>query len=311
MSNSLVANHVPLDIPFAKSFAGHDTFALRHAWLKKGIDQMAKDTEVFLADDAIVRLGVGKNMVRSIRHWCLATRVAKEEPGTRGRRMRATELGRRLLGDDGWDPFLEDDASLWLLHWNLSSAGTRAATWFLAFNQLHEYAFTRRTILDFLVRKLDSLDWSGFAASTLERDVDCFVHTYLARRTSSEDELGCPLSTLGLLVQEPDGNRYRFQRGPKPGLPAAIFAYALNEFWAWRDSDRQIMDIRDIIGGEGSPGLIFKLDEDSVLSYLEALDKVTKGAMVLDDTQLVRHVVRNPNRECLPMDILEAYYGQT
>ena len=112
--------------PYIKSFAGHETFAFRHFWLKKGVELINADPEVFQREDAIVRFGVGKNMVRSIRHWCLATRVAEEERGTRLRRLRVTELGNRLLSDNGWDPYLEDDATLWLIHWNLASAGTRA-----------------------------------------------------------------------------------------------------------------------------------------------------------------------------------------
>jgi hypothetical protein len=63
--------------PFAKSFAGHQTFAFRYFWLKKGLDLVCSDSEAFQRDDAVVRLGVGKNMVQSIRHWCLATRVVE------------------------------------------------------------------------------------------------------------------------------------------------------------------------------------------------------------------------------------------
>ena len=116
-------------VPFLKSFAGHETFAFCYSWLKKGVDLLKTDPETFRREDAIVRLGVGKNMVRSIRHWCLATRVAEEEAGTHSRCLRPTDLGNRLLSDEGWDPFLEDDATLWLLHWKLASKGTRAATW--------------------------------------------------------------------------------------------------------------------------------------------------------------------------------------
>ena len=65
-------------------FAGHETFTLRYGWLKKAVDATGKDPEVFLRDDALVTLGVGKNMVRSIRHWCISTRLAQEVPGTRG-----------------------------------------------------------------------------------------------------------------------------------------------------------------------------------------------------------------------------------
>ncbi|MCT7964099.1 DUF4007 family protein [Laspinema sp. D1] len=48
-------------------FARHETFHPRFGWLKKGFDKAKEDPGVFLAEDAPVRLGVGKNMVRSIR----------------------------------------------------------------------------------------------------------------------------------------------------------------------------------------------------------------------------------------------------
>jgi len=61
------------------SFSGHETFTFRYGWLKKGMDDALKDPTVFSREDAIVRLGVGKNMVGSIRHWCLATQVLQED----------------------------------------------------------------------------------------------------------------------------------------------------------------------------------------------------------------------------------------
>jgi len=313
MPDSQVANQGLQGMSFGRSFAGHETFAFRHTWLKKGTDQILKDPEVFIRDDAIVRLGVGKNMVRSIRYWCTATRVAEEEPGTRGRRMRCTELGIKLLSNGGWDPFLEDDATLWLLHWNLASGGTQAATWYMAFNQFHEYAFTRRAMVEFIMRRLEAIAWSGFAASTIERDVDCFVHTYLPRASgdrNNEDELACPLSTLGLLVQEPDGVRLRFQRGPKPTLPSPIFACALIEFWKHQCGNRLAMEVREIVGSAGSPAMVFKLDEESVLSYLDALSDITAGALIFEDTVQVRRVVKNADVDISPEDLLEAYYGR-
>lgn len=92
-------------------FARHETFHPRFGWLKKGFDWAQRDSGIFLRDDAPVRLGVGKNMVRSIRYWCSAFKVLEDDI--------PSEFGKKLLAEDGWDEFLEDPASLWLLHWNL------------------------------------------------------------------------------------------------------------------------------------------------------------------------------------------------
>jgi hypothetical protein len=59
----------------APVFARHETFAVRSGWLKKGFDAASDDEAIFLDDDAPLRLGVGKNMVRAIRYWCHAFKV--------------------------------------------------------------------------------------------------------------------------------------------------------------------------------------------------------------------------------------------
>ncbi len=56
-------------------FVGHETFTLRYGWLKKAVDAVQEDPGIFQRDDALVILGVGKNRVRSIRHWGLVTGV--------------------------------------------------------------------------------------------------------------------------------------------------------------------------------------------------------------------------------------------
>ena len=142
------------------SFAGHETFPFRYTWLRKAIDLVASDPEGFGREDAMVRLGVGKNMVRSMRHWGMATGVIEEDPtveNNRGRSLRATEFGNRLLGADGWDPYLEDQGSIWLLHARLVSASDWATTWYWVFNHLPQPEFTKaelsRWLLDFATQR--------------------------------------------------------------------------------------------------------------------------------------------------------------
>jgi Protein of unknown function (DUF4007) len=58
------------------SFSGHETFAFRYGWLTKAVNAASCDPAAFGSPDAVVALGVGKNMVRSMRHWALATQVS-------------------------------------------------------------------------------------------------------------------------------------------------------------------------------------------------------------------------------------------
>ena len=92
-------------------FSGHQTFVLRFGWLEKGFE-FINGGKHFSDSNAIVDLGVGKNMVDSIKYWCEMTSIL--EDGT------VSSFGRKLLDEEnGWDPYLEDNASWWLLHWKL------------------------------------------------------------------------------------------------------------------------------------------------------------------------------------------------
>lgn len=82
------------------TFSGHDSFQCRQLWLKKGYD-FVQQGQNFNDEDAVVRLGVGKNMVSSIRFWLKAFNVIDNKDIT-------TEFGRRLFdNENGYDPYLD------------------------------------------------------------------------------------------------------------------------------------------------------------------------------------------------------------
>ena len=275
------------------SFAGHSTFALRAGWLKKGVDALRdehQETSIFNRPEAIVELGVGKNMVGAIRHWLLVTGMAGEE--SRGRALQVSPLGERLLADDGWDPFLEDDATLWLLHWKLAGPRSAAFTWTYAFNEWRDGEFSRESLVDALASATHSLAKPP-SRETLDRDVACFLQTYVAdeRSVLNDDSLDCPLRALGL-VRAAGRGRFRFAQGAKPTLPRAVFAFALAEFWNWKFAETRALSVWDICHAAGSPGRAFKLDEDGVLAFLDGIEEVTEGLLRFEDTAQSRQVVR-------------------
>ena len=110
------------------SFSGHETFVFRYGWIKKAVDAVLDNPETFQDANAIVKLGVGKNMVASIRHWALATHMLEEQPKTRGNQINCSELGRLIFGQSGHDPYLEDPNTLWVLHWNILANSDRCTT---------------------------------------------------------------------------------------------------------------------------------------------------------------------------------------
>jgi len=149
----VVANRKTANTRRKYRFSGHQTFAFRYGWLEKGVRGMLNKHDLFFRDDAPVRLGVGKNMVGSIRHWCNVTQLIEDNPEykkAKGIRLRVSTIGQRLLAEDGWDPYLEDDASLWLVHWLLVSNPSLGTTWQIAFSLFHKPDFTKRELIDYV-----------------------------------------------------------------------------------------------------------------------------------------------------------------
>lgn len=279
------------------SFSGHETFPFRYGWLKKGVDALRDDPDAFIREEAPTLLGVGKNMVKSIRHWCLATGLVREVtlPG-RVRVLQVSPLGELLVGSDGYDPYLEDPATLWLLHWNLASAVGRSITWHWAFNEWRGREFTRKKLTASLQLLAQVLGARRAKANTIKRDVDCFIRSYVPARSVKskvlEDTLDCPLVELGLIVELGDGESFRFQVGPHPSLPNTLLAYCICEFWERLGTGQHSLAFEQLAHAVGSPGRVFKLSEADLLGRLEQLETLTGGCLVFDETAGLKQVYR-------------------
>ncbi len=297
------------------SFGGHEKFVFRDGWLKKGFDAVQQDPLIFADDNALVVLGVGKNMVRSIRHWCLATSLIEEAPTLeRKRAVQSTTLGKELMMNGGWDPFLEDTGTLWLLHWQLATNPTRSLIWHLTFSRFYETEFTKKQLTFFIEKQLERMQIST-TPSMVEREVDCFLRTYAPMAKGNlvaEESLDCPLAELDLIRFIPQDNVYRFTVGPKPTLPVEIFAHGLLQFFAVITQHRRTVAVDECIYQEGSPGQIFRLDENSVVDYLEALSDLTEGEIRLQETaglqQLYIHTTETDFFARMAVKLLETYY---
>lgn len=294
------------------SFSGHETFPFRYPWLKKGVDAVMDDPEIFNKDHAIVTLGVGKNMVRSIRHWCLATGVLSEEPKSRGRRLSVTPFGRIILGPEGFDPYLEDPATLWLLHWNLLRQDQRCTTWKIVFNDFPYTEFTRSSLFQYVFDIARRLEAERLSENSVRRDVDVFLRTYVSSFEANnpglaEDALDCPLSELGLIEARQHGQAYELQRMPRATLPDRIFLYALWDYWTSLPHAKESLAFSSIAYDKSSPGVIFRLDENSIADRLEQLESLTDGALIYTETSGLRQVYKRT--ELNLEDILREYYA--
>jgi|SRR5579883_2739089 len=185
-------------------FSGHETFPCRYAWLPKAYAAITTDPFAFADEEqAMIRLGVGKNMVRAIRFWMQAALVA--EPNQDGG-YQITPFGKVVLGRrGGFDPFLEDIRTLWLVHWHISTHVEEALfAWDYLLNSWPHPELTRSTALA-AFRKEAARQERPVSDVTLAQHFEIFLHTYVPTRSRKndiqEDNLDCPLVELELIQQ--------------------------------------------------------------------------------------------------------------
>jgi hypothetical protein len=311
-------------------FAGHETFTLRYGWLKKVVDAIQAvessatiDSSTIFHDSRIIAdFGVGKNMVQSMRHWALSTGILSLQSldESTSSRLTVTELGRIIFGDKG-DPYLEHPGSLWILHWHLAALPGRTTTWHWAFSELNEPSFDRDLLVSRLIMRIGLLREAGrmkesrLSETTIRRDIECFVRTYLAKSFTGkglhEENLESPLSELSLIQPVGVGGGFQFRRGPKPTLPNEVFLYGVVEFWSKLYPTRREFSVEALTHDPGSPGRVFLLDEESVAERLAAMPDLTSGAIYWDESTGLRQVYVNDLAAAKPLHHIGRLYKTT
>lgn len=279
-------------------FSGHETFPLRQLWLKKVYDEAGLDgfvqRSVFTDESAIARFGVGKNMVASIRHWALACDVLRETQGN-GPYAISPEANA-IFDDGGLDPYSEQPTTAWLAHWWLAGRGNRATTWFWMFNRVTAASFSKDELEGPLAEFANKLDPKRkLSPATISRDIETCLRSYAPRALgggSPEDFAEPMLGEIGLLSEVSKG-RFAFRRGPKATLSDGMFAFALLDYWELAAPEAISLAFETIAYGEGAPGRVFKLDEESVAERLFGLEDLTGGSLAWTDTAGIQQVLRN------------------
>jgi uncharacterized protein DUF4007 len=212
-------------------FGGHETFAIREGWLHKGLMLLSKHPE--RVDDEYVAdwLGVGRNMAKSIKHWLLATGLAKRPllPNSRKRGpMELTRLGQVVLE---CDPYFLEKGTWFALHVNLVNNDEYAATWNWFFNHFLNVRFERATCNESLRRYLAARQKRLPSPKTLQRDLACLLASYAKdvppTMSDPEDASDSPFRDLGLLLHFRDSGSFgRESLGPSE-VPPELVPYAL------------------------------------------------------------------------------------
>lgn len=276
-------------------FSGHETFYCRSLWLKKGYDFVSQGKD-FNSNDAVVDLGVGKNMVSAIRYWMRAFGLLKDNE--------LTEIAHFLFNNEtGKDQYIEDLGTLWLLHYLL--AKTQFASiyklFFVNFHNERGNEFTREQLQLFLKRKNSETYYANLnTENTINKDVGVLLSNYKTpKQVKSNEDFSALLLPLNL-IKEIDSHTYYFNQKGRCELVPEILLYAIID----SKCENQIVDFDKLM----DLSLIFCLTKTELIDILLNLaKKYPKRLNFTDDGGIkqlffIEEVDKN--------EVLENYYQQ-
>lgn len=281
-------------------FRAHETFSIRKGWLSKGMKQIVSDPSVFVSKDRnpMDVLGIGANMVKSLRYWIPAVGLSESPKGKGAQYL--TEFGNIVYN---CDPYIEENGTLWLLHYNLVKRKDTATSWYFFFNHFQLSEFSKEDFTTALANYAKMNGGGEPPVRSLDDDFNCIINTYMPRYKTSpskdepESNMDCPLSELGLV----DFHNKK-ERTYKKTIPAAhtidpLIAVAVIIDNAGRRTEIPLSEIQN---SSGNIGRVFNLDTITLLTVLNAAERAGYVEVVRTAGLDLLHITtRNTFLECV------------
>lgn len=290
-------------------FSGHQTFPIRYGWIYKIIQEVIKDHSLSSKEnieDQMISMGMGKNMVLSVRHWIrtlnLVTCTDKKT-----QKYELTDLAKKLfVGDDAYDEYLDKVGTVWLLHWltqsiNSQNAELNTARWF--FNYFNGVRIDKVKLSKQIMMSLANHE-KELTEATLKKDIDCLFQMYAVKTASAskvnEDTFTSPFTELGLIYHD-SAKDYRSELKTQKSLPVEVFAYAVIDYMARSQLDsngektnnNNTLSFDTLLDEVGSPGRVFRLTANGLTEQLDELEVLSEGKIAWTDTQGLRQIQHN------------------
>ncbi|MDG1571396.1 DUF4007 family protein [Robiginitalea sp. M366] len=243
---------------YKMTYSGHETFHCRLFWLKKGYDYLTVNDN--FSEESGVDLGVGKNMINSIRYWMKAFGALDEDNNL-------SALFQQLLNDEGWDPYLEHQGTNWLLHYMICKTNN-ASIYREIFSELRKLKpeFSKEHFVSFAKGNNSRL-----RDNILGKDFSVFIRTYMDKGSDGDGFTSGLLADLNL-VHELGKNYsgeivYRIENRFPDDLPNKILLFSILDNPEYSNS----IDFNSLYSSVNGPGNIFALNERDLESKLEEL----------------------------------------
>jgi hypothetical protein len=289
----------------AMKFRAHETFFIRKGWLSKGMKHVLSKPNVFVdkEENPMDALGIGSNMVKSLRYWLQAVGLT-QEPRTGRRDQTLTPFGNTIYAHDR---FIEEMGTLHLLHYKLATNKEDATAWYFFFNKFIATEFTREDFINSLQSYiLMSGESISVASRSLSEDFACIINTYVPRyktnpgKVSPENNIDCPLGEIGLID-------ILAKKTFKKSIPSA------NTFDPWivlaiisdRANGRNQIGLNELLTAEGNIGRIFNLDSITMIEVLRRVEKLGALKIIRTAGLDVVHLLKDYTF----LDCVENYYA--
>ena len=252
-------------------FSGHETFICKQFWLKKGYDFLIAGNR-FGNENAVVELGVGKNMVSAIGYWMKAFGFCNDK-------WELSELSHYIFNNEGKDSYLENIGTIWLLHYLLVKENY-ASIYSLFFNKF------RRGRVEFTSKQLEKYiesivkEDNSYNVNTVTTDIMVLLRMYQKTdntegRIELEDMYSGifnDLQFMSKLRTEKYGEKglvdwFRISNEDKHSLPAEIVLFSILDNYPGMET----ISFKELEIGVNSPGIVFALNRDALYSKIEQI----------------------------------------
>lgn len=293
---------------------GHESFIPREGWITKGLEAVAVNPQIFSAQNyyGADDLGVGTNMAKSIRYWLHAMGLANRNKA--GEYI--TELGQLVLEKD---PYIEEDFTMWMLHYNLVNNREGATSWYLYFQTTLEEEYDRVELYQYLSMRLErELGVGKYAKTSLMDDVNAIINMYcrtLGRdlEVDPEEKAICPFTGLGLIQQ--NGHHYINSEPDYEKFPELMVLYAisqmLNKQYGEDDSIQQeivSLSIEKLQNGVGGVRNTFHMSGVMLNDYLDRLEQ--QSFIQVNRTAGLDILYMTKQTPLTAVEVARTYYGE-
>lgn len=287
---------------------GNESFNIREGWLRKGMRSINDYPDLFSRSDVMEILGVGSKMVKSIRYWLQATNLCKEQNqgGNRARQQFITEDFGRII--EQYDPYFDDIFTLSLIHYHIVSNKHELCTmWNIFFNEYEGENFTRdnmyETCEEYLKKRL--IQGVAYSSNSLRDDCASIIRMYQEtdHNGDPEDNLGSPLSELGLIRKNNRGN-YDKCTPSKEVLNKYAILYVIKQNLS---ADKNSVSIDELWKAPNNIGRVFNLNRSMINEYLDQLRAI--DLITINRTAGLDMVYVNTQKSVV--DIMREYYEKS